>query len=61
MIFQIAIFTLAFDLNSGTKHKIVITTVAMTKNQIAVFTLSNIPTKSKFWNAFAIPPKPIAK
>ena len=61
MMFQIATFTLPFDLKIGTKQRIVITTVASTKNQIAVFTLSNILEKSKFLKASAIPPNPIAK
>ena len=61
MMFQIATFTLPFDLKTGTKQRIVITTVAITKNQIAIFTLSNIPAKSKFLKALAIPPNPIAK
>ena len=61
MMFQIATFTLLFDLKIGTKQRIVITTVAITKNQIAISTLLNIPSKSKFLQASAIPPNPIAR
>ena len=61
IIFQMAIRTFVFDLNIGTKHRIVITTVAAIKKMIAVFTLSNIPAKSMFWAAFDIPPNPMTK
>lgn len=60
-MFQIAQRTLLFDLNMGTKQRTVIAAMATIKNIIAVLTLSNMPTKSMFWNALVSPPNPIAK
>ena len=52
-----AIDLFALDLNGGKKQRTVITTVAMTRNQMAVSTLLNIPAKSKDLKASIIPPK----
>lgn len=60
-MFQIAKRMLAFDLNTGTKQRIVMIDVATIKKIIAVFTLSNIPEKLIFLKALARPPNPITK
>ena len=60
-MFQIAIHLFVLDLKTGKKHRSVITAVAITKNQIAFVTLSNILEKSISLNASIIPLKPIAK